>query len=70
LSDEQRNNFKGTNATDFLGFIYKYIPDINFKISIAAIKMVTDLLRENLANLNKHYAELLRHLIEKLSDSK
>ena len=36
-----------TNATHFLVFIYKFIPDINFKISLSSIKIVTLLLKND-----------------------
>ena len=57
-------------ATAFLGFIQTFITDINFKISLASIKIVTILLKEDLINLNLHFSSLLSNLIEKLSDSK
>lgn len=34
-----------TNATEFVTFIYPLIADINFKISVAALKMTTELLK-------------------------
>ena len=44
--------------------------DINFKISLASIKIVTILLQEDLINLKVYFTQLLGNLIEKLSDSK
>jgi hypothetical protein len=59
-----------TNATNFLVFIYKFIPDINFKISISSINIVTLLLKNDLANIKKYFQQVLSLLIEKFSDSK
>ena len=44
-----------TNATNFLAFIYKFIPDINFKISISSINLVTLLLKNSPANVKKYF---------------
>jgi hypothetical protein len=42
LADKERlKGFQGDNATEFLAFIAKLITDINFKISISAIKIVS-----------------------------
>ena len=57
-------------ATAFLGFIQQFVTDINFKISLASIKIVTILLKEDLINLKVYFTQLLGNLIEKLSDSK
>ena len=57
-------------ATAFVGFIYQFVTDINFKISLASIKMVTLLLQEDLINLKVYFSSLLGYLVEKLSDSK
>ena len=65
-----KQKFSEQNATAFLGFIYQYITDINFKISLASIKIVTLLLQEDLINLKVYFNSLLSNLIEKLSDSK
>ena len=70
INSGQKSQFAEVNGTNFLGFIYKLIPDINFKISLASIKIVTLLLQEELANLKKYFIPLLTNLIEKLSDSK
>ena len=59
-----------TNATNLLAFIYKFIPDINFKISLSSIKIVTLLLKKDLANIKKYFQAVLGHLNEKFSDSK
>jgi len=52
-------------ATAFLGFIIQYISDINFKISLTAIKIISKqyylliiidkLLNMNLINFKKYY---------------
>ena len=57
-------------ATAFLGFIHQFITDINFKISLASIKIVPLLLQEDLINLKLYFTPLLSNLVEKLSDSK
>jgi hypothetical protein len=57
-------------ATQFLGFIVQMIPDINFKISLTVIKIITKLLQLNCVNLKKYYSLLATSLIEKLADSK
>lgn len=57
-------------ATAFLGFVLRFIPDINFKISLASIKIATLLLQQDVASLKPHFSALLGHLVEKLSDSK
>ena len=46
------------------------ISDINFKISLTTIKMITKLLQMNCVNIKKHQMQLATALIEKLSDSK
>ena len=40
-----RETLNEQNATAFLNFISKMIPDINFKISLASIKIVTIMLQ-------------------------
>lgn len=57
-------------ATHFLGFIVQYIPDINFKISLTVIKIITKLLQLNLINFKKYFSQLVTALVEKLADSK
>jgi len=46
------------------------ISDINFKISLTSIKMITKLLSLNCVNIKKYQMQLATALIEKLSDSK
>lgn len=70
LNKNDLKQFEGEHATEFLGFILKFIPDINFKISIAAIKIVSLLYEERIVNLGTHYTEVVKSLVEKLSDSK
>ena len=56
LNDSRLNQvLNETNATNFLVFIYKFIPDINFKISISSINIVTLLLKNDLANIKKYF---------------
>lgn len=54
-------------ATYFLGFMIQYIPDINFKISLSTIKIISNsilynldllgkLLQMNLINFKKYYS--------------
>jgi len=43
---------------------------MNFKVSLTAINMTSKILVLNVAKVNKHYTNLVRALIEKLSDSK
>jgi hypothetical protein len=69
LDRDRLREFEGEDATAFLEFIYKFISDINFKISISAIKIVSLLYQENL-KITRHFNEVVRQLIEKLSDSK
>lgn len=57
-------------ATPFLGFMINYIQDINFKISMTSIKIITKLLSLNLVNVKKYFVQLCQALMEKLSDSK
>jgi hypothetical protein len=68
-------------ATQFLGFILQYIPDINFKISLTSIKIISNkslintsyiakLMQTNLINFKKYYTQLITSLVEKLADSK
>eukprot|EP00347_Sterkiella_histriomuscorum_P023335 403335038 len=68
-------------SNHFLGFMIQYIPDINFKISLTSIKIISKLqlgkyfclgklLSMNLINFKKYYQQLVSVLIEKLSDSK
>jgi hypothetical protein len=70
LDKDQMKAFTVENATDFLAFISKFITDINFKISISAIKIVSLLHEEKVILVTKHYNEVISQLIEKLSDSK
>jgi len=55
LYSDKKRDF-APHATAFLGFLYQLIPDINFKISLAAIKIITALLAMNLVELKKYYA--------------
>jgi len=58
----------------------QFIPDINFKISLTAIKVISKfvclynliarILSLGNANLKKIYSQLVTQLIEKLADSK
>ena len=41
-------------SSNFLTFITNMIPDINFKISLTVIKMITKLVQANCVNLKKH----------------
>jgi len=43
LSTEKKVEFM-PYATNFLGFMIQYIPDINFKISLSSIKIISKLL--------------------------
>lgn len=70
LQSSQKKSFSSENATEFLSFIQTLIPDINFKISLAAIKLCSLLLKHDQVDLKHQYQPLLAHLIEKLSDSK
>ena len=74
LSHELSNNERKTrfvpHATAFLGFIMAHIKDMNFKVSLTAINITNKLLVLEVAQVNKHYNNLARNLIEKLSDSK
>ena len=70
LSSNDRKAQFLQHATAFLGFIIGYIKDMNFKVSLTAINMTSKILVLNVAKVNKHYANLVRALIEKLSDSK
>ena len=69
ISGEKKVDFL-PYATSFLGFILQMISDINFKISLTTIKMITKLLQMNCVNIKKHQMQLATALIEKLSDSK
>jgi hypothetical protein len=60
LNRSDLKQFEGEHATEFLGFILRFIPDINFKISIAAIKIVSLLFEERIVNMGKHYNEVVR----------
>lgn len=70
LNKNEFKAFEGEQATEFLGFILRFIPDINFKISIAAIKIVSLLFEERVLTSGNYYNEVVRQLVEKLSDSK
>lgn len=65
-----KQSMSESNATSFLAYIYKFIPDINFKISLSSINIVSLLLRNDLANIKKYFQTVLGHLVEKFSDSK
>jgi hypothetical protein len=39
LDKDRLSTFQGDSANEFLGFIQKFIADINFKISVAAIQI-------------------------------
>lgn len=52
-----------------MGFIIAYIKDMNFKLSLTAINITSKLLVLELTQMNKHFSNLSRALIEKLSDS-
>ena len=73
LSQQLKTNsetFTEENATEFMGFIQRFVPDINFKISLASIKLLTTLLAQKKGDPRKHFLSINNHLIEKLSDSK
>ncbi len=46
------------------------IQDINFKISLASLKIITTLFRRRQITSPKHFSALRQALVEKLSDSK
>ena len=69
LSNSERTARFLPHATAFLGFIIAYIKDMNFKLSLTAINITSKLLVLEVAQMNKHYTNLARALIEKLSDS-
>ena len=70
LSSNERKTRFVPHATAFLGFIMAHIKDMNFKVSLTAINITNKLLVLEVAQVNKHYNNLARTLIEKLSDSK
>lgn len=70
LQESQRPALSENNATNLLAFVYKFIPDINFKISLSSIKIVTLILQFDIANVKKHFQAVFGVLIEKFSDSK
>ena len=57
-------------ANDLLQFIINLVADINFKISLASLKIIAMLLGRNLIKNQTHYAALVTQLVDKLADSK
>ena len=57
-------------ANELLAFLITLITDINFKISLASLKIITILFRRRQIQSQKHFSNLVSVVIEKLSDSK
>lgn len=53
-----------------LAFLISLIADINFKISLASIKIIYFVLANTAYKNKTHYTALVDNLVEKLSDSK
>jgi len=53
LQNEKKVDFL-PYATNFIGFISTMIQDINFKIALTVIKMISKLLSLNSINIKKH----------------
>ena len=58
------------DTEELLSFLISLIQDINFKISLASLKIITALYRRQVVNSQKNVGALVNSLIEKLSDSK
>lgn len=57
-------------ANELLAFLITLVTDINFKISLASLKIITTLFRRHQITTQLHYAALVNMLTDKLSDSK
>lgn len=58
------------DTEELLSFLITLIQDINFKISLASLKIITALFRRQVVNSQKNVGALVNSLTEKLSDSK
>jgi hypothetical protein len=58
------------DTEELLSYLITLIQDINFKISLASLKIITALFRRQVVNSQKNVGALVNSLTEKLSDSK
>ena len=65
-----KTQLSNSQANELLEFILSLVSDINFKISLASLKIIAMLLSRNQIKTPVFYTPLVVELVEKLADSK